>query len=109
MADVLNSYGELYFYKDDLEKAEKFHLEALALWEIHSEENDWKILNQIIYLVDVFLQQGNLTDLKTFSAKLYESNSNLDRNIIVFMDFITFFSQKIFMIQKINTSMQTSS
>ena len=54
MADVLNSYGELYFYKYDLEKAEKFHLEALALWEIHSEENDWKILNQIIYLVDVY-------------------------------------------------------
>ena len=79
MADVLKSYGELYFYKDDLEKAEKFHSEALALWEIHSEENDWKILNQIRYLVEVFNQQGNLTDRKTFSAKLYESNSNLNR------------------------------
>ena len=79
MADIYNSYGELFWLEDQLVKSENYHDRALSLWEIISEPNDWKILNQKDYLAGIYLELGNFSKVKSLAVDLYESESNLGK------------------------------
>ena len=109
MADIYNSYGELFWLEDQLVKSENYHDRALSLWEIISEPNDWKILNQKDYLAGIYLELGNFSKVKSLAVDLYESESNLGKEFYQAIGLSIYTLRKILHMAKRKANMQTYS